>query len=46
MYDVRLKVSYVKGLVEGLKSKMKKLKTYVEIINVLDEMAETINDLK
>ncbi len=47
MYDVRLKVSYVKGLAEGLEIEDDKTKKLIsEIINVLDEMAEAINDLK
>lgn len=47
MNDIRLKVSYVKGLADGLEigdEKVKKLMS--EMINVLDEMAERIKDLE
>ena len=47
MYDISLKVSYVKGLVEGLEIEDEKVKRVLsEIISILDDMADAINDLK
>ena len=46
MYELSKKVSYLKGLAEGLclKDESKEEKILTEIINILDEMADTVCD--
>lgn len=47
MKDIRLKVSYLKGLVDGIELEdVRSQKLVTQIVKVLEDMADTIEDIK